>query len=84
MIEELGALSEVIVGKGKGGVGTKLIAVFILYLVILSTVFGPKWPEVCRLTRHTERSYRVSIVAAFSISGMDFFEVELTLWEYTD
>jgi hypothetical protein len=53
-------------------------------LVILSTVFGPKWPEVCRLTRHTERSYRVSIVAAFSISGMDFFEVELTLWEYTD
>jgi hypothetical protein len=53
------------------------VAAFIAHVAHLSTVSGPEWPKVFRLTRHTERSYRVSIVAAFSISRMDFSEVEL-------
>ena len=35
------------------------VAAFIPHIVVRSTVSGPKWPKVCRLTHFTEQSYGV-------------------------
>jgi hypothetical protein len=37
--------------------GHQVIVDFIPHIVVRSTVSGPKWPKVCRLTHFTEQSY---------------------------
>jgi hypothetical protein len=59
VVKELGALSGVRYGERERRSGHQVAAV-IPQIVAWSTVYGPKWPEVCRPTHLMWHSHRVS------------------------